>query len=125
MNDLMEVDYLTSIEMVHAIAKLLNGKKAQDVTALEIKDLTTIGDYFVVASGSSPIQVKAMSDAVEEGLSALGLAPRRLEGYPSAAWIVLDYYEVIVHLFQEQSRQFYALERLWADAPRVPLEEDK
>ena len=125
MNDLMEVDYLTSIEMVHAIAKLLNGKKAQDVTALEIKDLTTIGDYFVVASGSSPIQVKAMSDAVEEGLSALGLEPRRIEGYQSAAWIVLDYYEVIVHLFQGQTPQFYALERLWADAPRVPLEEDK
>ena len=121
----MEVYGLTSLEMVHAIAGLLAGKKAENITALEIKDLTTIGDYFVIASGSSPIQVKAMSDAVEEGLSALGLEPRRIEGYQSGVWVVLDYYEVIVHLFQEQSRQFYDLERLWADAPKVPLEQDQ
>ncbi len=113
------------MELVHIVAKLLNSKKAENVVALEIKDLTTIGDYFVIASGASTTQVKAMSDAVEEGLSALGLEPRRIEGYQSAAWIVLDYYEVIIHLFQEQSRQFYSLERLWADAPRVLLEEDK
>ncbi len=116
---------MTSLEMVHAVAKLLASKKAEDVTALEIKELTTIGDYFVIASGASTTQVKAMSDAVEEGLSALGLEPRRIEGYQSAVWVVLDYYDVIVHLFQEQSRQFYALERLWADAPRVPVDEDK
>ena len=116
---------MTSMELVHIVAELLNSKKAENVVALEIKDLTTIGDYFVIASGASTTQVKAMSDAVEEGLSALGLEPRRIEGYQSAAWIVLDYYEVIIHLFQEQSRQFYSLERLWADAPRVSLEEDK
>ena len=113
---------MTSTELVQEIARLLNGKKAQEITALEIRNLTTIGDYFVIASGSSNAQVKALSDAVEEGLSKLGLEPRRIEGYQSAMWVVLDYYDVIVHIFYEQTRQFYSLERLWADAPRVQLQ---
>ena len=75
----------------------------------------------VIASGGSDTQVKALSDAVEEGLSALGEEPRRIEGYQSGMWIVLDYYDVIVHIFHEQAREFYGLERLWADAPRVEL----
>ena len=113
---------MTSIEMVQTIAKLLSGKKAEEIAALEIRDLTTIGDYFVIASGTSNAQVKALSDAVEEGLSKLGLEPRRIEGYQSAMWVVLDYYEVIVHIFLADTRKFYSLERLWADAPRVPLD---
>lgn len=116
---------MTSIQMVEKIAEILDSKKAKDITALEIKDLTTIGDYFVIASGSSNAQVKALSDAVEEGLSALGFEPRKIEGYPSAMWIVLDYYDVIVHLFYEQTREFYALERLWADAPKVALKTEE
>lgn len=114
---------MTALELTKEIAKLLDSKKASKITAIEIKDLTTLGDYFVVASGNSNTQVKALSDTVEEGLSKLGVEPRRIEGYQSAVWVVLDYGEVIVHLFQEQTRDFYALERLWADAPRVPAEE--
>ena len=113
---------MTSFEMVQTIAKLLDSKKAVDLIALDIRDLTTIGDYFVIASGTSNAQVKALSDEVEEGLSKLGFEPRRIEGYQSAVWIVLDYYDVIVHIFLDQTREFYSLERLWADAPRVPLE---
>lgn len=112
---------MTALEMVQTAVKLLDAKKAKDVVALEISKLTTLGDYFVIASGSSPTQVKTMSDAVEEGLSALGLEPRRIEGYQGGAWIVLDYYEVIIHLFLDEQREFYGLERLWADAPRVQL----
>ena len=106
---------MTSNEMVKKIARFLSEKKAKDIMALEIRELTTIGDYFVIASGGSDTQVKALSDAVEEGLSALG------EDYQSGMWIVLDYYDVIVHIFHEQAREFYGLERLWADAPRVEL----
>lgn len=112
---------MTSNEMVKKIARFLSEKKAKDIIALEIRELTTIGDYFVIASGGSDTQVKALSDAVEEGLSALGEEPRRIEGYQSGMWIVLDYYDVIVHIFHEQAREFYGLERLWADAPRVEL----
>ena len=112
---------MTSIELAREIARLLSEKKAEDIAAIEIKDLTTIGDYFVIASGSSNSQVKALSDAVEEGLTKLGLEPRRIEGYQSAMWILLDYSDVIVHIFHEKTREFYSLERLWADAPRVEL----
>ena len=106
---------MTSNEMVKKIARFLSEKKAKDIMALEIRE------YFVIASGGSDTQVKALSDAVEEGLSALGEEPRRIEGYQSGMWIVLDYYDVIVHIFHEQAREFYGLERLWADAPRVEL----
>ena len=92
---------MTSYEMVLKVAKLLDDKKAVDIKALEIKDLTTIGDYFVIASGTSNIQVKALADEVEEGLSKLGYEPRRIEGYQSAMWVVLDYYDVIVHIFYD------------------------
>lgn len=115
---------MTSIEMVHVIAKTLNNKKATEISAIEIKDVTTLGDYFVIAAGGSPAQTKALSDAVEEALAVHGLHPRKVEGYQSAMWIVLDYYEVIIHIFQEQTRQFYSLERLWADAPQVDLKLD-
>lgn len=112
---------LTAIEKVHAVASMLNNKKAKDITAIEIKDLTTLGDYFVIASGSSNTQVKALCDAVEEGMTALGLEPLRKEGYQSAMWVVLDYTDVIVHIFYEKARDFYSLERLWADAPKIEL----
>ncbi|MEM1483933.1 ribosome silencing factor [Oscillospiraceae bacterium PP1C4] len=112
---------MTSIEMVHEIAKLLDSKKAADVTAIQIKDLTTIGDYFVIASGGSNAQVKALADTVDEGLSKLGFQPKRVEGYQAGMWIVMDYYDVMVHIFYEQTREFYSLERLWADAPKVAL----
>ncbi len=108
---------MTSREMAQKVAELLDSKKAKEITAIEIRDLTTIGDYFVIASGGSNAQVKALSDAVEEGMTALGFEPRRIEGYQSAMWIVLDYYDVIVHIFLDQTREFYSLERLWADAP--------
>ena len=116
---------MTSYEMVLKVAKLLDDKKAVDIKALEIKDLTTIGYYLVIASGTSNIQVKALADEVEEGLSKLGYEPRRIEGYQSAMWVVLDYYDVIVHIFYEQTREFYSLERLWADAPTIQLDLDK
>ena len=94
----------------------------QEELLLEIKDLTTIGDYFVIASAGSTTQVKALADEEEEQLSKLGYEPRRREGYQSAQWILLDYYDVIVHIFYKETREFYSLERLWADAPRVNLE---
>lgn len=112
---------MTSLEMVHEIAKLLESKKAADMKAIEIKDLTTLGDYFIIASGASNTQVRALADAVEDGMSKRGIEPRRTEGYQSAVWIVLDYGEVIVHIFHEQTREFYSLERLWADAPQIEL----
>lgn len=110
---------MTSLELSREAARILDTKKAKDTKILCIKDISSLGDYFVVASGSSTTQVKAMADELEFKLKEKGVIPKRVEGYQSAAWIVLDYYDVIVHLFYEETRQFYSLERLWGDAPFV------
>ncbi|WP_195282067.1 ribosome silencing factor [Harryflintia acetispora] len=112
---------MTSLELGREAARLLDQKKARDIRMLEIKNISTLGDYFVVASGTSTTQVKAMADEVEFQLKEKGIYPKRVEGYQSAAWIVLDYYDVIIHVFCEETRQFYSLERLWTDAPQVDL----
>ena len=110
---------MTAHDRAIEIAKLLDDKKAQDVRVLHIGTLTTIGDYFVVATGTSTVAVRSLCDEVEEKLSALGLEPKRIEGYQSSSWILMDYYDVIVHIFLKQTREFYDLERLWSDAPEV------
>ncbi|HAN44007.1 MAG TPA: ribosome silencing factor [Ruminococcaceae bacterium] len=112
---------MTPKEMVLEIAKILDNKKASGIKALEIKDKTTIGDYFVIATGSSTTQVKSLADEIEFQLKQKGIEPKRVEGYQSAVWVLLDYYEVIVHIFYTETRQFYSLERLWADSPEVDL----
>ena len=108
-------------EMVREIVKALDSKKAVDITAIEIRDLTTLGDYFVVASGNSTSHVKALAEEVDERLSAMGVEPRRVEGYQTCLWILMDYYDIIVHIFNKETREFYGLERLWADAPKVDI----
>ena len=108
-------------EMVREIVKALDSKKAVDITAIEIRDLTTLGDYFVVASGNSTSHVKALAEEVDERLSAMGVEPRRVEGYQTCLWILMDYYDIIVHIFNKETREFYGLERLWADAPKMDI----
>ncbi|MEG1687350.1 MAG: ribosome silencing factor [Angelakisella sp.] len=113
---------LTSEQLVERIVKILDSKQALDITALQIKELTTIGDYFVVAAGNSNTQVKALASEVEDQLSKLGIEPKRVEGTQSALWILMDYYDVIVHIFYKETREFYSIERLWNDAPRLDIE---
>lgn len=110
---------MTSQDRAMEIARLIDNKKGEEVRVLHIGTLTSIGDYFVVATGNSTTQVKAFADEVDEKLSAGGLEPKRIEGYNTAQWILMDYGDVIVHLFLKETREFYALERLWADAPEV------
>lgn len=113
---------MTTLDRAKQIAKLLDNKLALDVKVLHIGTLTTIGDYFVVATGNSTTQVKALADEVDRVMSAEGIEPKRIEGYQTATWILMDYQEVIIHIFQKETREFYSLERLWGDAPEVPLE---
>ncbi|MEG2174303.1 MAG: ribosome silencing factor [Oscillospiraceae bacterium] len=110
---------MTALERAQQIAKLLDSKKAQDIRILHIGTLTSIGDYFVVATGTSTTQVKALVDEVDKTLSVEGMTPKRIEGYNSASWVLVDYYDVIVHVFLKETREFYALEKLWGDAPIV------
>ncbi len=96
-------------------AQALETKQGEDILVLDVKHLTAITDYFVIASGRNNLQVQAMADAVEEALSQAGEALRRAEGYPGGRWIVQDYGGVIVHIFHNEERAYYNLERLWMD----------
>ncbi|MBP0982075.1 MAG: ribosome silencing factor [Oscillospiraceae bacterium] len=113
---------MTTLDKAKKVAQLIDNKKGEDVRVLHIGTLTTIGDYFVVATGNSTTQVKAFADEVDEKMSAEGLEPKRIEGYNTASWILMDYDDVIVHLFLRETREFYALERLWGDAPEIDWE---
>ena len=100
------------------INSILEDKKGIDVEVLNLSGISSVTDAFVIASGSSTPHIKALSDYVEEGLSEKGFDPLRIEGYNSAKWILLDYGDVLGHIFSEEARKFYSLEWLWADAPK-------
>ncbi|MDI3534203.1 MAG: ribosome-associated protein [Thermosediminibacterales bacterium] len=103
-------------------AKALDDKKAKDIVVLGIYNVSLIADYFVIASGTSTVQVKALADEVEERLQENGVDILHKEGYNDARWILLDYGDVVVHIFHEKERSFYDLERVWADAETIELD---
>src|SRR3954471_9233452 len=94
-------------------AELMLSKKAKDVVILDIRPLTDMADFFVVCSADSDIQVKAIADAVHDGLAEIGIKPYRTEGWQGQQWIILDFVEVVVHVFYREAREFYKIERLW------------
>lgn len=102
-------------------AEAAEDKKARDVIILDIHDISVICDYFVICSGLSSTQVKAVAGNVEEKLEEHGIRKLRIEGFKEARWVLLDYGSVVVHVFQEQDREFYNLEHLWGDAKVVHL----
>ena len=108
-------------ELVREIVKILDKKKAKDIQVLKIGELTTIADYFIIATGGSSTQVQALCDNVEEELLKQGIKHSSLEGYNTATWILLGYDDVLVHIFQEEPREFYKLEHLWQDAPVIDI----
>ncbi len=114
---------ITSKEKALEIAKFLDDKKALDIKILELKDLTVITDYFIISSAESTTQVKALTEYVEEQMELKGFKPLSLEGFDYAHWVLIDYGDVIVHIFLEETRHYYALERLWLDAPRIPFQQ--
>ena len=111
-----------SRDVAVAAARAAAEKQAGDVLVLEVAAILSIVDYFVVASGSSDRQVRTVVDAVEKALREQGIRPVRREGETEASWVLLDYVDVVVHVFGEEEREYYGLERLWLDAPRVPWE---
>ena len=107
------------------ICALLSSKKAEDILIIDVAEKTTLCDYFVIASGHSSTQVRALCVHVEEKLSEEGLEPRRTEGTREGRWGVLDYGDVIVHIFNDESRLFYHLERLWEDGGNATVYKEK
>ena len=97
-------------------------KKAVDVVVLDVQALSSVTDYFLLCSGKSTTHLETISDAVHGALKAAGVRPIHAEGVAASGWILLDYGDVLVHMFLEDTRAYYALERLWGDAPAVPVE---
>lgn len=110
------------MERVNIIAQALYDKKASQIDVLKIAEVSSIADYFIIASCQSAVQVRACADNVEEKLSEAGISCTHREGYSDASWILLDYGDIVVHVMQDKAREFYALERLWDDAPRIDVE---
>ena len=114
-----------SKEMTTLAIKALEDKKGNDIRVIDIQDVSIIADYFIIASGSNRNQVQTMADNVEEVLGRAGYEPRQLEGYGTATWILMDYNDIIVHIFSEEDRLFYDLERIWRDGKNVDIDEFK
>lgn len=111
---------MTSLEKAKNIAEILDKKKAIDIIGIETKELTVMSDYFIIASGTSNTHVRALADEVDDEMKKLGVEVDHIEGR-ATGWILLDYNDVLVHVFQPESRQYYNIERLWNDAARIDL----
>ena len=114
---------LTSKEMIALAVRALDAKKGKDIKVLYTADQTTLADYFVICTGTSNTQVKALSDAVEDAMTKAGEEPHHVEGHRGGQWTLLDYSAIVVHVFTEEAREFYALERLLSEATPVDLDE--
>ena len=109
-------------KLARSIAEACLDEKALNVVVLDVHDLTVIADYFVIASGRSVIQVRSIIENVQETLQEQDIFPSRKEGFQQGVWAVPDFNSVILHVFRQDEREFYQLENLWADAPRLLIE---
>ena len=109
---------LTSEEIARSVADSASDLKALDIVQLDLREMISYTDYFVICTGRSDRQVKAIHDAIHLGMKERhGMLPRRVEGLPQANWVLMDYLDVIVHVFTQQTREYYRLEQLWGEAP--------
>ena len=104
-----------------AAARAAESKKALNVRALDLREVASFADYFLVCHGTNPRQIQAIGDAIGEELAKIGERPASIEGYENAEWILMDYGDFLVHVFSEKAREYYALERLWRHAKDVPI----
>ena len=118
----MQID---TIERALQAARAAVDRRGEEVVILDMRGLMTICDYFVICNGRSRLHVEAIAQEIEEQMSAQGIRMAQSEGIPDATWVILDYLDVVVHIFEPEARKFYNLERLWGDAPRVELSEDE
>lgn len=103
------------------IAEAAQSKHAEEIIVFHVSELTSLSDFFVLCSAESEPQMRAIVDAVEDSLSKEGSRPYGIEGREGGLWILLDYNDVILHIFKKEAREFYSLDRLWGDAPRIPF----
>lgn len=111
-------------EVVRQVVELALERKAYDVMALDLRGISSATDFFVMASGNSDVQVKAIAEHISDELREEGTRPGHVEGMQGGRWVLLDYIDFVVHVFHPRAREFYQLENLWGDAPRWVVEED-
>jgi len=110
-----------ALDLVRRAASAALAKKAHALVALDLRDLEGVSDYFFICSARSEVQVKAVADAIEEKLREVGARPWHVEGLEGRRWVLLDYVEMVVHVFHEKTRDYYMLDRLWGDARSIDL----
>jgi ribosome-associated protein len=111
-------------ESVRTVIAAAEGRKAVDIVVLDLRSAHGFADYFMICSGTNPRQIKAIADAIDERLRAAGVRANHVEGYERAEWILIDCFDFIVHIFNPETRTFYALERLWGNAVRIDVPPD-
>ena len=114
---------MTSKELAKLAVKALDDKKGEDISIIDISEVSVVADYFIIAGGSNRSQIQAMADNVDEVIGKNGGSLRQMEGYESGNWILLDFTDVIVHIFDKENRLFYDLERIWRDGKIVKAED--
>ena len=114
-----------SLEMAKLAIAALEEKKAEDIRVIDISEVSVIADYFIIAEGSNKNQIQALCDNVQEKLGRAGYPGKQVEGYGTANWILIDFVDVIVHIFDRENRLLYDLERIWRDGKQIDLMEDK
>lgn len=112
---------LTPYEMAEIAVKALDSRRAKEIRMLKTTDVTSLADYFVICSGTSNTQIKALTEAVEEAMKNAGEMPDHIEGHREGTWVLSDYGCLVVHIFSPEAREFYDLERLWVDAEDVDI----
>lgn len=121
----MEDQKCKSVEMARLAIEALEDKKAEDIRVIDISQVSVIADYFIIAGGSNPNQIQALGDSVQEKLGRAGFPARQTEGYETANWVLIDFGDVIVHIFDRENRLLYDLERIWSDGKQIDVEELK
>ena len=112
-----------SMEMVKLVIDALEDKKAEDIRIIDISEVSVLADYFIIANGTNRSQIQALADHVGETLGKAGLPLKQVEGYETANWILMDYRDIIIHVFDRENRLFYDLDRIWRDGKRIDIEE--
>lgn len=112
-------------KMVKLAIDALEDKKAEDICVIDISEVSVLADYFIIAGGSNTSQIQAMSDVVDEKLGKAGYPLKQIEGYQNANWVLLDFGDIIVHVFDKENRLFYDLERIWSDGKKIDISEFK
>ena len=113
----------TSIQMAKLAIQAMEDKKAEDIKVIDISEVSVIADYFLIAGGTNPNQIRAMCDNVQEVLGRAGFECRQIEGYDTANWVLMDFGDVIVHIFDKENRLLFDLERIWRDGKIMDAEE--